>query len=529
MRWLTRLVGMVCVAWDLYMACVLGRPATVDLNIQPPTLPVDTPFPKDHSRTPVVPRSENDPPTTLTRSIWSYRATRPLKEVSEMEKEGPCPKDFSRVDRVHNELLELEARMPAYFRMVNPDTRFDDLPECSWLPLARVATPQVLAFGRMALHRPYIFTRPKSRTEALKASLDMLHAQRLHFMLLKPQLYKTFSLFFGTFDAIVLMASIYILFPKEHPEMLPSALQHFQWAVQRFQAMAGRNSLAKAALGVLNAICIRMRKSLGLSKEMVQRLLAPDSLYATNSSSGNTSSGMCASLWDTPRGSTSTAVTSFHPSPTIGSRVSTSKSPLSTPQDRISPTEHSTANGFTHTTYPYIPATALNPGPDFHFNLDPNLFATASRETPTDAPHTNTFDWTLPENFDWSTLQPIYATSDLIYHDLAGSVPLGTSNSVTTSTTNGIGNSSSGFDMFWGYGQSDGNGSGNGNGNGNSTNGDGNEEGVNVESLAQQVYSGGGDGVVLNNMERGFTGTCLFRGDFADDSVWSLFNQYAPL
>jgi hypothetical protein len=187
-----RRMWMTLVLWDIHMASVLGRPTTTNLSMTPPSLPVDAPPPKDRSKTPVLPRSENDPPTPLTRAIWSHHLMTPLKEIIEMEKEGPCPKDFARVDRIHAQLLDLDARTPAYFRMENPDTRFDDLPECrDWLPIARVLLPQLTTYELMALHRPYIFTRPKSRTEALKASLDMLHAQKLHFKMLKPRAYKT--------------------------------------------------------------------------------------------------------------------------------------------------------------------------------------------------------------------------------------------------------------------------------------------------------------------------------------------------
>jgi hypothetical protein len=114
-----------------------------------------------------------------------------LREVLDLEKDGPCPKDFSKVDRVHQQLLELGEKTPAYFRVENPDERFDSLPECYWIKYIRATLPQLLYFNLMALHRPYIFTRPKSRTEALKASLAMLHAQRVHFQSIKPEHYKT--------------------------------------------------------------------------------------------------------------------------------------------------------------------------------------------------------------------------------------------------------------------------------------------------------------------------------------------------
>lgn len=182
---------MILVGWDVHTGVVLGRPISISVGMASPTLPVDAPIPKDRSKTPVLPRNENDPPTPLTRAIWAYHVMVPLRHIVELEKEGACPKDFSKVDALHRQLLDVESQTPPYFRLENPDTRFDDHPDCYWLPYVRATLPQLMSFNFMALHRPYIFTRPKSRTAALRASLNMLHAQRLHFQSLKPQQYKT--------------------------------------------------------------------------------------------------------------------------------------------------------------------------------------------------------------------------------------------------------------------------------------------------------------------------------------------------
>lgn len=176
--------------WDVHTGIVLGRPTTIEQSIRP-TLPVDALPPKDRSKTPVVPRSESDPPTPLTRALWAYETMVILRDILDLEKEGPCPKSFNKVDHIHEELVNLAERTPPYFRLENPDTTFDEHPDCYWVPLVRATLPQLMSFNFMALHRPYIFTRAKSRTEALKASLAMLHAQRMHFASLKPQQYKT--------------------------------------------------------------------------------------------------------------------------------------------------------------------------------------------------------------------------------------------------------------------------------------------------------------------------------------------------
>ena len=201
------------------------------------------------------------------------------------------------------------------------------------------------------------------------------------------------------------MASIYILFPKEHPELVQNASQHFRWAVERFDAMSERNALAKAALGVLQAIHIRLKKSLGLTQQQppndaVHSPLPLPSNAGTIPTTGATATGKAEDL------DASTADT-FSPrasgAPTNGS---------------ISGLSNGSANVFTPTA-----------GSDMYSASSASVSAPAS--VPASGPGSGTnidavqeeqqaFDWSLPTDFDWSTIQPIFATGDLVYNDLVG-------------------------------------------------------------------------------------------------------------
>jgi hypothetical protein len=70
-----------------------------------------------------------------------------------------------------------------------------------------------------------------------------------------------FCLVLRTFDAIILIAAIYILYPFENRDDLDDSLQHFEWAMERFHTMGDRNTMAKAALGVSKAIYVRLKKA----------------------------------------------------------------------------------------------------------------------------------------------------------------------------------------------------------------------------------------------------------------------------
>jgi len=139
-------------------------------------------MPADRSKTPVTGRDEErDPPTPLTRALEAFKLMSPMRDILDLEQDGPCPKDYTKVDKVYAQCMALSEAIPAYFRLENPDTRWDEHPECFWIPSVRFYLPQLHLFNLMALHRPYVFNRAKSRQEALKASIDMLHRQKLTF------------------------------------------------------------------------------------------------------------------------------------------------------------------------------------------------------------------------------------------------------------------------------------------------------------------------------------------------------------
>jgi hypothetical protein len=120
--------------------------------------------------------------------------------------------------------------------------------------------------------------------EAINSSLRTLEIQKLTFEGLPPDSWRNFMLFFSSFDAIVLIASVYILFPQEHAELTGKILEHFQWTIERFSAMQERNPLAKSAQGVLRAIVVRFKRAVAKAEST--------SLSSTENRSTTGSSGL---------------------------------------------------------------------------------------------------------------------------------------------------------------------------------------------------------------------------------------------
>ena len=129
------------------------------------------------------------PPTPLTRGLWLHSLSLPLRQIQELEQLGPYPKDFSKVNMVHERIMELDDKKPAAFRLQNPDTRWDDM---AWIQPTRLYLAQMHEFSLMALHRPYIFHRKESRIEALRASVEMLELQRIFLESLPPEAWRKY-------------------------------------------------------------------------------------------------------------------------------------------------------------------------------------------------------------------------------------------------------------------------------------------------------------------------------------------------
>ncbi|KAK8038957.1 fungal specific transcription factor domain-containing protein [Apiospora rasikravindrae] len=502
-----RRLWMILVVWDLHTGAVLGRPTSVDYRPLKRSLPIDAQIPKDRRKTPIYPRGEDDPPTPLTRALWTFEIMKPLREILDLEKEGPFPKDFSKVEKIHQDLLDLQARMPAALRLDNPDTRYDDLPECWWLKMMRPTLPQTLSFNFMALHRPYIFTRASSRYEALKASLAMLEAQRYQFAALSPHQYKTFSLFFGTFDAIVMVASIYILFPKEHPELLSSALQHFQWGVLRFETMAARNRLAHAALSVLNAIYIRLKKAMGhgfLDGTCPASFTCPQNDPELQAICARMNRSKTSEVANTPA-SSSVAASS---EPTTAPSVSNSSSYQSN-----HPSVPSTA-GSVSTTSGHYPSssdyTASAASTNTLANTDPALFSHQDSSAAAAAAAASS-DWPFPTDFDFSSLPPMYPMGDVAYNDLQGFRDDGSGVSgagAVPGITAGVGAGGAHGGGMWGAAASN---------PGTAMDGvTGSDEAV-AAAAAMAGMGAGADEVPWQ-----------FGGDFGNDTIWNLLNQFPP-
>jgi len=132
-RWLDQLrrrVWLILSWWDIDMAMLLGRPTTIDRRDEKPPFPIDAPIPKNRREVAPAPRTESDPPTPLSTLLWTSELSAPLWDISILEKEDPHQNNFAKVEKMHILINQISLYCPPYFRAHNPDTTFDDHPDC---------------------------------------------------------------------------------------------------------------------------------------------------------------------------------------------------------------------------------------------------------------------------------------------------------------------------------------------------------------------------------------------------------------
>lgn len=239
------------------MSTMLGHPMRITAQDAKVTLPVDKVLAPDRAVMVPTPRTQADAPTPLTTQLVNHRIAQFLLAVADIHQ---SPDDKDHIQALHDEIMEFYEHLPTFLWADRPDCRFDSNPECFWLPDARESIEAAIWFSVLALHRPLIFQKTKSRMEALKAGLQIIRAKRrTHF---DPAIkrYRSFSYLFSAFDAAATVSAIYVLFPQESPRNREEAIQCIDIVMHRFKTMSSLNPLADTALNILRALYIRLPK-----------------------------------------------------------------------------------------------------------------------------------------------------------------------------------------------------------------------------------------------------------------------------
>ncbi|OAL32819.1 hypothetical protein AYO20_07776 [Fonsecaea nubica] len=245
--------------WDSQMGMVLGKPLNFKANDYTIVPPTDCDIPRNRSSSAPFQRSDYEKPNTFTVRLLEYHIHKHLPQIRELELEGPYPRDYGKVERLHQGALEYIANIPAIYRFENPDRSFDG--EFPMLASQREFFCATIWLFILLLHRPYIFSVSKSRTEILKAAIHMLDAQQRFFDSLSLHHYKMFTLAYLSVEPCVSVLAVLIAFPHENAHLVPEAFRCIRESLFRLNTIRNTNKVAGQGADVIQNLLLRAEKN----------------------------------------------------------------------------------------------------------------------------------------------------------------------------------------------------------------------------------------------------------------------------
>lgn len=194
------------------------------------------------------------------------------------------------VKQIHAAIMSNLVLLPSWCRLENPSKKFDAALGCQWLPAAREGLHSLIHLVILALHRPYIFSDAESRAEALKAGTSILAAQERLFKLSRPHEQHLFTPVYHSFDAIVLIAAICLVFPNEDRDKRAECVQAIARAVERLETVGRFNDMARSAHGIASSLSCRLMHRCNISSTTASSSNAPSSSEGSVSDSRTVSS-----------------------------------------------------------------------------------------------------------------------------------------------------------------------------------------------------------------------------------------------
>lgn len=232
------------------MAMVLGRPRTIHREDCTTPPPLDCDFPSEPSKTvPLATNHVRQPPTAITITMFWIAISHKVHDMLSMRARKIDRKDYSKVQKLHQEIDILLDDLPAPLKPDSPDTSWDNMRPQLVTIRQRIRTTTSIFLT--ALHRPYLATHPESRNCAISAALVLLQAQqRLFEMISEPQ-YKLFAYSFYTVDSALFLMSMIIEKPVEEHELHITIHHELQQAIDRIAAMKERSHIARSGEQIL--------------------------------------------------------------------------------------------------------------------------------------------------------------------------------------------------------------------------------------------------------------------------------------
>jgi hypothetical protein len=250
------------------MGMLLGRPTLINDRHCTVTPPLDCNIPTD-IRSPPIPRGPLDPPTQSTHRLLDYQLSHIINEIDDLQLESSkiMSYDLAGVERLQAKIYSLIECYPPALAVTDRDTSHDAANPFLQAQAALLkCTTYSLVVG---LHRPFVFTRQKSRIEIVKAGILMLESQQKLFDATRDHHHTIYTLNFYTFDPAVLIAAVIITSPLSlYPDLLDKAMIYIRDGQKRMETLGRRVKLAEKGAAVLSLLVKRAERSCASSQHL---------------------------------------------------------------------------------------------------------------------------------------------------------------------------------------------------------------------------------------------------------------------
>lgn len=250
--------------WDAQMSLALGRTRMINPRDCSVLRPLDCDIPPNPLQ--VTPAScvNASRPSMFTNQLYSFSIAYKVHEAIDAGILNSSCEDYSVINKLHYDVLQLAQDLPQTFQSDNADTSWDF--EYRYIPRQRQQIAMVTNSFLMALHKPFAAHWPPSRASGVSAALRTLSAQQRLFELCDEHHHKIYSLAFNTIDASVFLTSMVLTWsqsdiPLQVAGDIVLPMQEIrlglQEAVDRFTQMQQRSNVAMQGTKVLQR-CVQL-------------------------------------------------------------------------------------------------------------------------------------------------------------------------------------------------------------------------------------------------------------------------------
>jgi len=253
------------------MGMVLGRPTLIDDRHCTVAPPLDCNIPDDIGHSPPVPRGPLDPPSQFTQRLLDYQLAQIINEIDDLQLDSAKAMSCSleETGRLQARLESVIECYPPGLAVADRDTSHDGGQHTVFLraqaELLRCSTYSLI----VGLHRPFVFTRQKSRIEIVRAGMSVLESQQRLLEATREHHHTIYTLNFFTFDPAVLIAAIIITQPVSLPQdLLDAALAAIREGQQRMERLGQRVKLAAKGATILSLLIRKAESSNAVSQRL---------------------------------------------------------------------------------------------------------------------------------------------------------------------------------------------------------------------------------------------------------------------